>query len=49
MISSRMDDNDSLSMTSGTTAQTRSPERHKRNLRELIEQLELDPETRRET
>ncbi len=50
MISSRMDDSDSLSLTScNTSAQTRSPEMHKRNLRELIEQLELDPETRRET
>lgn len=49
IMSSRMDDNDSLSLTSGTTAQTRSPEKHKRNLRELIEQLEIDPETRRET
>ena len=44
-----MDDNESLSIMSGTTAQTRSTEKEKRNLRELIEGLELDNETRRET
>ena len=49
MIDSRMDDNESLSIMSGTTAQTRSMEKEKRNLRELIEDLELDNETRRET
>ena len=42
-----MDDNDTLSLMSGTTATTAQKE--KRNLRELIEDMELDGETRRET
>ena len=46
-MSSRMDDNDTLSLMSGTTATTAQKE--KRNLRELIEDMELDGETRRET
>jgi len=49
MVSSRMDDNESISLMSGMTSQTRSIEKKKGNLRELIEDLELDHETRRET
>jgi len=50
MAESRMSDNESLSLMSGTTTNTRSIEKaEKRNLRELIEDLELDHETRRET
>jgi len=50
MAESRMSDNESLSLMSGTTTNTRSLEKaEKRNLRELIEDLELDHETRRET
>ena len=50
MVESRMDDNESLSLMSGTTTQTKSTiEKDKRNLRELIEDLELDHETRQET
>mmetsp|Transcript_4757 Transcript_4757/g.9803 ORF Transcript_4757/g.9803 Transcript_4757/m.9803 type:complete len:896 (-) Transcript_4757:78-2765(-) len=47
MVSSRMDDGMSLSMASGSTAPKSSD--HKRNLREVIEDMELDHETRRET
>ncbi|KAL9179568.1 hypothetical protein ACHAXT_008858 [Thalassiosira profunda] len=47
--SSRMDDSESLSMMSGSTAAQKSRKEDKRNLRELIEDLELDHETRRET
>ncbi|KAL7550964.1 hypothetical protein ACHAWF_014168 [Thalassiosira exigua] len=51
LMSSRMDDNESLSLVSGTTAATgaASAKKNRRNLRELIEDLELDHETRRET
>ena len=50
MAESRMSDNESLSLMSGTTTNTRLLEKaEKRNLRELIEDLELDHETRRET
>ena len=50
MAESKMSDNESLSLMSGTTTNTRSLEKaEKRNLRELIEDLELDHETRRET
>ena len=49
LVAFKNDDNESLSIMSGTTAQTRSMEKEKRNLRELIEDLELDNETRRET
>ena len=50
MVDSRMDDNESLSLMSGATTQTKSTiEKEKRNLRELIEDLELDHETRQET
>ena len=47
MVSSHFDDGMSLSMASGGTQTTTKTE--KRNLREMIEELELDPETRRET
>ncbi|KAL7464072.1 hypothetical protein ACHAXS_004408 [Conticribra weissflogii] len=47
MVSSRVDDGMSLSMASGSTAPKCSD--HKRNLREVIEDMELDHETRRET
>ena len=56
MSSSRMmDDNESLSMTSATMVTQRSSMdptsamKDKRNLRELIEDLELDHETQQET
>ncbi|KAL7511838.1 hypothetical protein ACHAXN_008783 [Cyclotella atomus] len=47
MVSSHYDDGMSLSLASGGTYSTTKAE--KRNLREIIEELELDPETRRET
>jgi hypothetical protein len=47
MVSSHFDDGMSLSLASGGTHTTTKAE--KRNLREIIEELELDPETRRET
>lgn len=47
MVSSQFDDGMSLSMASGGTHTTTKAE--KRNLRQIIEELELDPETRRET
>ena len=47
MMSSHFDDGMSLSMASGGTQSAAKTE--KRNLREIIEELELDPETRRET
>jgi hypothetical protein len=46
MVSSHFDDGMSLSIAS---AGTHSKTVDKRNLREIIEELELDPETRRET
>ena len=49
IISSRMDDDDSLSLMSGITSQTRSTEKDTRSLRELIEDLSLNHETRVET
>jgi hypothetical protein len=47
MMSSHFDDGMSLSMMSGGTNSKAAAD--KRNLREIIEELELDPETRRET
>lgn len=49
MVSSRVDDDDSLSLMSGFTSQTRSIEKDTRNLRELIEDLTLNHETGGET
>ena len=51
MSMSRMDDLDTLSLTSGFTSKTGKSvaEKEKRNLRELVEDLELDQETRVET
>mmetsp|Transcript_3428 Transcript_3428/g.7152 ORF Transcript_3428/g.7152 Transcript_3428/m.7152 type:complete len:1382 (+) Transcript_3428:267-4412(+) len=51
MAASTLDDNMSLSMASGSigTTKTTSIEREKRNLREVIEEMELDAETRIET
>ncbi|KAL3826746.1 hypothetical protein ACHAXA_009355 [Cyclostephanos tholiformis] len=49
MVSSRMDDDDSLSLMSGFTSQTRSIEKDTRTFRELIEDLTLNHETRVET
>lgn len=51
MSMSRMDDLDTLSLTSGFTLRTGRTlaEKEKRNLRELVEDLELDQETRVET
>ncbi len=51
MAASTLDDNMSLSMASGSigTMKTTAMEREKRNLREVIEEMELDPETRIET
>lgn len=51
MAGSTLDDNMSLSMASGTTSNTKTTtiERERRNLREVIEEMELDPETRIET
>ena len=48
MVSSRTDDDDSLSLMSGFTSQTRM-EKDRRNLKELIEDLTLSHETRGET
>ena len=48
MVSSRTDDDDSLSLMSGFTSQTRM-EKDTRNLKELIEDLTLCHETRGET
>ena len=48
-MSSRMDDDDSLSLMSGFTSQTRSTEKDTRSLKELIEDLALNHETRVET
>ena len=54
--SSRMDDNDSLSMMSASVNTFNTQQQGqgkdniwKRNLREVIEDMELDPETRKET
>lgn len=51
MAGSTLDDNMSLSMASGITSNTKitAMEREKRNLREVIEEMELDAETRIET
>lgn len=51
MVASTLDDNMSLSMASGSvdTMKTTATEREKRNLREVIEEIELDSETRTET
>ena len=51
MAASTLDDNMSISMASGSigTMKTTAMERDKRNLREVIEEIELDPETRIET
>ena len=51
MSMSRADDFDTLSLTSGFTSKTGKSlvEKEKRNLREVVEDLELDQETRVET
>jgi hypothetical protein len=49
MVSSRTDDDDSLSLMSGFTSQARSMEKDTRNLKELVEDLTLNHETRGET